>query len=304
VPQPTEPPASAPPPGLVDLDPDQPAASATVAILGALFEIVRAHEEGVRRADDPEPLHDFRVAVRRARSALGQLRDVLPAAPGKRLRRELSWLAGATGPSRDLDVFMEKLPAYLASLPAHLAADAGAVGERLAQLRARARRLLAAELDSGRYRRLVRAWPRTLAAAAEPGLAAGRLPIAEVAADRIARARGRVLALAAGSGPSAPAADLHKLRIACKKLRYLSEFFRSLHDEAETARKIEALKVLQDVLGDLNDLSFQRSTLHRLAGRSRPARAAVAALDELLAGLERERRQALAPLLRSAATSL
>ena len=62
-----------------------------------------------------------------------------------------------------------------------------------------------------------------------------------------------------------PAARLHELRIQCKKLRYLLDFYSSLYDREAVARIIRALKKLQDNLGDFNDLEVQQKDLQAFA---------------------------------------
>jgi CHAD domain-containing protein len=54
---------------------------------------------------------------------------------------------------------------------------------------------------------------------------------------------------------------LHRLRIACKRLRYLLTFFRSLYPEREMERLLRPLKELQDTLGTYNDLAIHRREL-------------------------------------------
>jgi CHAD domain-containing protein len=54
---------------------------------------------------------------------------------------------------------------------------------------------------------------------------------------------------------------LHDLRIDCKKLRYLLEFFVSLFPAEEMKQLIKQLKGLQENLGDFNDLSVQQEFL-------------------------------------------
>ena len=54
---------------------------------------------------------------------------------------------------------------------------------------------------------------------------------------------------------------LHSLRIDCKKLRYLLEFFSSLYDADGINTLVRQLKSLQNLLGDYNDLSVQIADL-------------------------------------------
>jgi len=58
-----------------------------------------------------------------------------------------------------------------------------------------------------------------------------------------------------------PDGKLHNLRIQCKKLRYLMEFFASLFPSDEIALLTKQLKRFQDNLGEFNDLSMQQDTL-------------------------------------------
>jgi len=58
-----------------------------------------------------------------------------------------------------------------------------------------------------------------------------------------------------------PEQDLHRLRIAGKKLRYTAEFFRSLYAKKPAAKFIEALSDVQDHLGSLNDAMVSQQLL-------------------------------------------
>jgi CHAD domain-containing protein len=87
---------------------------------------------------------------------------------------------------------------------------------------------------------------------------------------------------------------LHSLRIECKKLRYLMEFFTSLFPRKKITRLIKQLKKLQDNLGDFNDLSVQQEYLMHMAeelpiddSRSRKALVATGYLVENLGNEQR-----------------
>ena len=71
--------------------------------------------------------------------------------------------------------------------------------------------------------------------------------------------------MAAGYEASTPAEALHALRIDCKKLRYLLEFFSGILGKQATARLIVGMKQLQDNLGTFNDLSVQQEKLVHFA---------------------------------------
>ena len=57
---------------------------------------------------------------------------------------------------------------------------------------------------------------------------------------------------------------IHQLRINCKKLRYLMEFFAPLFPEEEMKSLVKALKMLQDNLGNFNDYSVQQNFLRHI----------------------------------------
>ena len=90
------------------------------AVLRRQLAVVRAKEPGTRLGEDPEELHDMRVATRRLRAALSMFEAVLPVR-AQVFREELGWLARLLGTVRDLDVQLEGL-AGLSSADVHTAA--------------------------------------------------------------------------------------------------------------------------------------------------------------------------------------
>ncbi len=254
----------------LELQPDQPAQVAVGQIAGRLLASLCRHEEGTRRNLDSEFLHDFRVALRRMRSLLSQVvRDVFAPADVAALRSELEWLSQATGPTRDLDVYLLQLPSHGARLPAAVRADLAPLTDFLARAQQREQRRLARALRTPRYAQLIAIWQKFEydAEAVRPAGSELVLRTGEVAsrcldrAWRRVRKRGRLIA------EEAPPETLHALRIAAKKLRYLLEFFRSLYPPAEIAEVIKELKKLQDALGNFNDLNVQQRALECFAAQ-------------------------------------
>ena len=249
----------------LSLDPADRTDRTMKRILAALWETMQVNEDGLRRDLDPEFLHDFRVAVRRTRSCLGQVREVFDDTVTRYFAGEFAWLGGLTGPPRDLDVHLLNLRGYEADLPASARGDLAPLADHLRSRKQAAHREQLAGLDSVRYRRLKREWRRFLEAdAGGPGANASR-PVGEVAAERIDRAYARVRKRGRSLSAETPAETLHELRIACKKLRYLIEFFRSLFAGGPVSAVISALKRLQDDLGDYNDLQVQQRELRDTA---------------------------------------
>ena len=285
----------------IELDPAMPAAEAAKLIHRTLLEAIRRNESGTRQDLDSELLHDFRVAVRRTRSALSQIKGVYPRADLATFKPELRWLGGLTGPTRDLDVFRLKMDDYQAELPAVARQDVEPLKQHLRSEQRRAQRRMARALGSDRYRRLIDAWDRFLSEPADLEIAANAArPVGEVASERLGRAYRRVIEKGQSIDDQASAVALHELRIECKKLRYLMEFFRSLFDADRIGRLIQELKRLQDNLGDFNDFEVQRASLRSFADDLRrgyvPAAASMAMgrlMEHLEAGQARERQQFL-----------
>ncbi len=256
-----------------ELTPEVPAEEAVRAVLKELLRIIRITEDGVDDARDIEFLHDFRVAVRQTRSILGQLREVLPERLVAHHRNEFRWLGQATGPARDLDVFISDWPALLADLGPELSDDLAPALAYLRRERDAARRRVRKALLSARYRRLVEGWALQLTRPVH-GPALAEVSIDEVAARAIERAWRRVRRKGRRLDAEAPIADYHDLRIAAKKLRYLIALFGGVFDKRRTKQAVTVLKRLQTTLGDAHDAAQQADRLRAVAGALRDDRKA------------------------------
>lgn len=251
----------------VRLSPEMRSDEASKRIHKTLLSAILNNEAGLRQDLDTEFLHDFRVGVRRTRAALTQIKDVYPPSIVEHFRREFSWLGQATGTNRDLDVYLLKMPEYRDSLPEHLGPHLEPLHEYLNRHQRLEHTRLVEQLDSERFTRLIQDWEsfldETLPETDAPPLA--QESILRTASSRIWKTYRKVLKQGRVNGTDAPPELLHRLRIDCKKLRYLLEFFRCLYDEREIGALIKALKRLQDNLGDFNDLEVQQDSLQRFA---------------------------------------
>lgn len=255
----------------IPLEPELRADAALRRVLLALLDTMERNEAGVMSNLDSEFLHDFRVAVRRTRSALGQLKAVFPPATLERFRREFAWLGEITSPTRDLDVYLLKFRSYQQQLPVDLRADLEPLREFLIRHHSEEQALLARHLAGARYRKLKRSWRGYLDSALpeRPRTPDARKPVLEVARRRTWRMYRRVLREGGAITPDSPAPELHELRKSCKKLRYLMELFQSLFPAAELRKLTRELKALQDNLGDFQDLEVQTGTLGHYSERMR-----------------------------------
>ena len=82
------------------------------ACIAAALERLLDHDIGVRLGEDPEFVHQSRVATRRLRSDLKTFRDALDPVWVDRMRAELKWLGADLGGVRDADVLAARLHGY------------------------------------------------------------------------------------------------------------------------------------------------------------------------------------------------
>jgi CHAD domain-containing protein len=229
-------------------------------IYQALLDIIVANESGVRADLDTEFLHDYRVSLRRTRSLLGQIKNVFPADAVTHFRTEFHWLARATTTKRDLDVLLLSLRRTSESLPA---GDLAAFLAFLSRKQLHEQGLLEQVLESSRYRTLLSDW-RAFLQDAQPGApepADAARALVEITSRRILRLYRRLVDRAMTIDDKTSAKAIHQVRIQAKKLRYMIDATRSLHDRRDLDQIIDNLKKVQTVLGDFNDAQVQERNL-------------------------------------------
>jgi CHAD domain-containing protein len=242
--------------------PDQAADFAVAdALLGYLAEM-DATVDGIVADIDTEYLHDFRVAVRRTRSVLKMLGDVLPPGLAERVAPEFRWLGDITTPTRDLDVYLLELDT-LAATVTH-PADLDSFGAYVRERRAEAATALAKGLRSKRYTDLVSTWRSALAEViAHPSHA--DVTASALAVERLRTVFRRCQKRAAKITADSDSELVHDLRKACKEMRYLMEVFKPLCDKKAYRNVLADFKELQDLLGEFQDGEVQAAALRQFA---------------------------------------
>jgi len=242
-------------PLLVPATAKDPVARHVRAALHAQTLAMLRYEPGTRTGEDPEDLHQMRVAVRR-------LRAVLKSAPGsvpdcERLRTELGWLGGALGPVRDLDVLIDRLRAEAEDFPDDERAFAATLLDGLVAERLGARERLTAALNSPRYRTLLTHLAQAANSEVDPDAPQPELM-------DLVRAPYRKLRRAVQALPADPPDEqLHRLRILGKRLRYAAELVRPIAGK-QLKDLVRATKELQEVLGEHQDACVAEQEVRRL----------------------------------------
>ena len=81
--------------GSTDIGPDVTLGELAYAVLRRQLAVLRAKEPGTRLGEDPEELHDMRVATRRLRAALDLFAEVLPVRAATFERARAGWPASS-----------------------------------------------------------------------------------------------------------------------------------------------------------------------------------------------------------------
>jgi triphosphatase len=238
-------PVVAPDLGPTEIDASMSTGEVAYAILRRHFATMLAHEPGVRLGEDPEELHDMRVATRRLRAALKLYADVLPKR-AERYERDLRWVAGTLGDVRDLDVHLEKLCEEVSRNGEVLEEVVTLLQER----RVEARRRMLEALNSKRYERLVSDFSGTLRRGRSQAPAD---PILEAAPGLVRRRYRKVRKAANALSEDSSPEEFHELRKKGKRLRYALEPLQEIYGRP-AERMVEFLKAIQDDLGDHQDL--------------------------------------------------
>ena len=244
------------------------------------------------RRDEPESVHDMRVATRRLRSTLKTFAAVLagpdagpdPGPDPGALRAELKWLADVLGEARDTEVLEAALHGRLAELPAELLLGPvqARVTSHFASREASARGSVLEALDSARYLSLLDALtalvagtpegqhtapddpaasPRAPGGAGWPSAAKALPPAVRKAYRRLRRRARRAAATPAGEARDAA---LHEIRKAAKEVRYAAECTAAALGK-DAAKLAKRAKKLQSVLGDQHDAVVARATTRDIA---------------------------------------
>jgi len=90
---------------------------------------MRINEVNIEKDLDTEFLHDFRVAIRRTRSALGQIKNVFPMRTTNRFKKDFAFVGELSNQLRDLDVYLLKEDTYKTMLPLVLQNDMNTYGK-------------------------------------------------------------------------------------------------------------------------------------------------------------------------------
>ena len=225
-------------------------AQAFATIVQSCLRHFRLNESLVAQAGKPAALHQLRVAVRRLRSAFSLFKPALAGPERDGIAHDLRWIAGLLGRARDIDVV----------LAAREPRPAGADRRRLKSERLAAYEAVVEALRGPRLPALI----LDLVAWAETGAwrrsELARRPILGFSDERLGRRWRKVRKGGRDIAAMSPE-ERHRLRIETKRLRYATEFMAALAAKGRRKHRrafADLLQILQDRLGELNDIETAR----------------------------------------------
>ncbi len=235
----------------------QDAASAMLDNIAACLTHVQDNVPGALLGHDAEFLHQVRVGLRRLRVALMLARRLYTDDEElAEISRQVSALCVMLGQARDWDVLVTRT---LNRLPAD---EVGTLLQAAQRVRREQQAQAVTQLAAADFQRLLLRLGCWMQGNIEP-----RCIGVESFARALLDTRRRRLKEAGAALHRDDAASVHALRIACKKMRYTLEMFAGLWQECEGL--LQALIRLQELLGEMNDLSVARHLLERLDNRAR-----------------------------------
>ena len=260
------------PPEPARLDGETPLGRAAQLWLSTACAQLAVWAERIGSADEARDVHQFRVTLRRLRTALRWLRPHACARAVAWFAAELHWAMQLAGLVRDADValdMLDHLPAPLQNASATATATAPAAWlEALRLERMRHRAALLAHLHSPRFGRLLLALARWAQAWGGSAERAGRMKLGQLASLAVrhdhkrwnkALVHGRKMMDAAVQGAALDAAStaaLHDLRIRSKRLRLSLERLGQALPQDEARRVLplrKTVEALQTQLGAWHD---------------------------------------------------
>jgi CHAD domain-containing protein len=236
------------------------------AALSDCLAQLTANAAALRAGRSVEGLHKLRVAFRRLEVALGAFGKEFRQEWLEELRGRAKVLSGRMAAARDLDVFVDALLAD--ALDNEALQVEGGDALRAAAQSARNAAWVAAHgcVTSADFARFLDDVASLVQSRLPLG---GKRKLLDTAARILDRQALRVekRGRAARSGEEG---DLHRLRMALKKLRYSAEFFGPLYSAKKVRAYLGCVRRLQDELGYLNDVAQVRGTIGGLLRARQP----------------------------------
>ena len=233
-------------------------------VLRALLVGARRNERGIIEGIDPEFLHKYRVRLRKARALLALLKGVFPNEKSLEWKKKLGDFCRSTNALRDWDVYYSSREDLESFVPSSARFGLDVFFKDLAESRHIESLKVSSFMRSSKYRKgmlsLQKEWEHALALEKS---ASSMLSITEVTGAAIAKCFKSIRKFYTHVPNQTSDATIHRIRIQCKKMRYLLECFSTFFPDHDLVGITRQLTKLQNRLGRYNDNCIQR--IHLLA---------------------------------------
>jgi len=245
-------------------------ARSLIEIISSQIDLLRKYHVAVLETEATEAVHKMRVTTRRLQASLDLLEDQLNA---PKLKRRLRRWRRALSLVRNYDVFLELMEQQSPSRGQVRREQFQLVKNMLQQQRVKTAakvRPLIERIDIDKIALTLGLQPSQTEAAdraadegssldhtqakqtCKPAMVIDERRVVAYAADRLDQRINEFQALVAQSHPATDPAELHQLRIAAKRARYLLETVSQM-GHGDASRTLRWLKTLQDRIGDWHD---------------------------------------------------
>ncbi|HEY7437839.1 MAG TPA: CHAD domain-containing protein [Acidimicrobiia bacterium] len=211
---------------------------------------IRSNAALILLTEDPETVHDARVAVRRLRSQLKTFKRCFDDPWRRELQHDLGILGDELAALRDSEVLLDLVLCQVARMPSGDRLAAAGLLPALIERRDNARREAMLAMASHHHMQVLERI--TVAATHARTSSLGSQDAREVLAPMVDKEFRRTEAAARRARKVGSATSLHHLRLAAKRLRYAAEVLEPVAGKAAKRRSKRAAR-LQDVLGAHHD---------------------------------------------------
>lgn len=236
-----------------------------MTIINAFLGVSRRNEDGVVADYDTEFLHDYRVSLRKVRSVLSLFKGSFGEEDTNRLKSEFAELMQQTNKLRDLDVYLLDQKNYYSMVPTTTHAGLDELFAGLKKTRKAEHKKVVKYISAKKYLSQMEGLKKLFLKDENLGSGENSGKNGRVyGCQLILKRYKKVCKIARSIDKNTEDEVVHELRIHCKKLRYLMEFFTPFFPESEIKALVKSLKQLQDNLGRFNDYSVQQLFLKNI----------------------------------------
>lgn len=213
------------------------------------------YKERILLYDDDEDLHQFRINIRKSRAFLKEFDFLFPKKQHAYFNDNLTRFATQTNQKRDLDVIKMRL--------LQLDEEHDTIQEKIKQQQVDEQQHIHEMLKSQTFEKFFLSYQDTLKGKTLLTADNNKETIEYTSKKVIKDLHLKIIKKIAALEKDHDDKKLHKIRISFKKLRYLLEEFQHIFGEKKIEKMIEKGKILQTLLGDINDSINQTELLHK-----------------------------------------